>query len=534
MTCWHAQVNVKTDRFAPKPLPVPRPETMRSPSAKVSASLLCFILVLAFGAAPKVTAAETGRHERPNILLIMTDEHNASVLGCYGNKIIRTPNLDGLASRGVVFESCYCSSPLCVPSRLSFTAGKYVSRISAWNNDCRLPADTPSLPRLLNAAGYESFLCGKMHYDATCRYGFTEIGGNMNRAHMTGLGHRRPADKLTPAPGYSGRFKDFYTADSSAGMNHDHAVTAGVLGFLKQRKPGDKPFFLLAGYITPHFPLIVPAPYWEHYRDKVPMPVIPDGFLDTLPLNYQHLRVGFHYEHVPPDVVKKGRELYYGLTEWMDAQVGQVLTALGSSEAANNTVIIYTADHGENMGEHGLWWKNCMYDSAARVPLIVSFPPRWPGGQRRVGVCGLVDVVKTIAELGGAKPPADWNGDSLVPLLDRPDAPWKDRAVSEYYAHDVASGFAMIRSGQYKYVYHTAADAQHPAQRQLFDMKADPGEFHNLAAEPDQQDRIKALHAALVKEVGEDPEVTEQRCRAEIAKGYGETPKGKRKRRAAK
>ena len=494
-------------------------------------SILISAAALALAAAPQVKAAATAPQVKPNILVIMSDEHNASVLGCYGNKIVRTPNLDHLAARGVVFESCYCNSPLCVPSRQSFTAGKYISRIGAWNNDVRMPAGSPSLPRALNAAGYESFLCGKMHYDATCRYGFTEIGGNMNNSHMTGLGGRRPADKLTPAAGYSARFKDFHTGETSSPMKHDLAVTAGVLDFFRQRKAGDKPFFLLAGYLTPHFPLIVPEQYYAHYKDKVPMPVVPDGFLDTLPLNYQHLRVGFHYEDVPPDLVKKGRELYYGLTEWMDTEAGKVLSALAASPAASNTVVIYTADHGENMGEHGLWWKNCLYEQAARVPLIVSWPERWKGGQRRAGACGLVDVVQTIAELGAAKTPPDWDGDSLVPCLDRPDTPWKNRAVSQYYAHDIASGYAMIRSGRYKYVYHTAADAKHLAQLELYELKADPGEFHNLAGQPEQKTLIQKLHAALVKELGEDPEATEKRCREELAKGYGDAPKAQKKKK---
>ncbi len=300
--------------------------------SKLCTSIFHVALAAAFVVAPQVNAAANKAQDRPNILVIMSDEHNAGVLGCYGNKVIRTPNLDGLASRGVVFESCYCNSPLCVPSRLSFTAGKYVSRVGAWNNNCRLPADSPSLPRVLNAVGYESFLCGKMHYDANCRYGFTEIGGNMNRAQMSGTGNRRPADKLATKQGYSKRFHEIQTGETSTNMKHDRAVTAGVLEFLQQRKPGDKPFFLLAGYITPHFPLIVPEKYWAHYENKVPMPVLPQGFLESLPLNYQHLRVGFHMENVPPDLVKKGRELYYGLTEWMDDEVGQVLAELGKAE----------------------------------------------------------------------------------------------------------------------------------------------------------------------------------------------------------
>ncbi|HQB72567.1 MAG TPA: sulfatase-like hydrolase/transferase [Verrucomicrobiota bacterium] len=489
------------------------------------------LLLLAAGQCASGAPAE--RPKPPNILVIMSDEHNASVLGCYGNPIVRTPNLDRLAARGVVFENCYCNSPLCVPSRQSFTTGKYISRIGAWNNHCRAPADSPSLPRVLQAAGYETFLCGKMHYDAACRYGFTETGGNMNRSQMTGLGRRRPADELQSAPGYSDRFQDFRTGEASGPMKHDQAVTAGAREFLRQRQPGGKPFFLLVGYLAPHFPLIVPEPYWAQYRGKVPLPEIPEGFLAGLPLNYQHLRVGFHYENVPPELVRKGRELYYGLTEWMDAEVGKVLKALAASAAASNTVVIYTADHGENMGEHGLWWKNCVYDSAARVPLIVSWPERWPGGQRRAGVCSLVDVVQTIADLGGARTPADWNGNSLAPVLANGGAPWKDRAVSEYYAHHVASGYAMIRAGQYKYVYHAAPDARHPAQRELYDLQVDPGEFRNLALHPEQKARVEQLHAALVREIGEDPEVTEQRCRRDIAQGYGVATRGQKKRRAA-
>ena len=467
---------------------------------------------------PGVARAEKSK---PNILVIMSDEHNAGVLGCHGNKLIRTPTLDGLAERGVVFENAYTNSPLCVPCRLSFTSGKYISRVGGWSNDCWLPGpDYPSLPRILNAAGYESFLCGKMHYDASCRYGFTEIGGNMNKSFMTGRGARRQADDLQPRKGLSARFDAFHTG-RGAGMKHDEAVAAGAREFLSKRKKDDKPFFLFCGLITPHFPLIVPEAYWENYKEKVPMPELPPGHLDSLPLNYKHLRVGFSVVNVPPEIVRKGRELYYGLTQWMDETVGGILQALGKSAAADNTVVIYTTDHGENMGEHGLWWKNCMYEHAAHVPLIVSWPARWKGGQRRTQACSLLDVVRTIADLGGAETPADWNGASLCRWLDDRNGQWKDMAVSEYYAHNIASGYAMLRTGQYKYVYHTPPDEKHTAERELYDLKADPGEFANLAAKPEQQARITELHAALVKELGEDPDATERRCRADYAKGYG-------------
>jgi len=479
------------------------------------------------------TPAVASRQARPNILVIISDEHNAGVLGCYENTIVQTPNLDGLAERGVVFDNCYCNSPLCVPSRLAFTSGKYISRVGAWSNNCWLPsAEYPTLPRVLNTAGYESFLCGKMHYDHTRRYGFTEIGGNMNTHIKHGRGARRSAEDLQPKPGMSKRFEDFHPGTDSKILSHDRNVTAGAVRFLEKRGRDEGPFFLLAGYLAPHFPLIVPQEYWEPYRGKVPMPVIPEGHLEAQPRNYKHLRIGFNVEDAPEDTVRKGRELYYGLTQWLDVEIGKVLNALADSEVADNTVVIYTTDHGENMGEHGLWWKNCVYDSAARVPLVVSWPARWHGGQRRTEVCSLVDVVQTIAALGGTACPEDWNGDAMVSWLDNANTPWKDRAVSEYYAHNIASGYAMIRMGRFKYVYHTPADAQHPAERELYDLEADPGEFTNLAGRPAQQDRIAAMHAALIEEIGEDPDDTEQRCRADYAHGYGRDEKRAKGRRA--
>jgi choline-sulfatase len=479
-------------------------------------------------------------HERPpNLLVIMSDEHNASVTGCYGNKLVRTASLDALAARGITFEAAYTNSPLCVPARLAFTAGKYISRVGAWSNDCWLPSpDYPSLPRVLNAAGYESFLCGKQHYDRACRYGFVEIGGNMNNGLMTGRGGRRAADDTrVNTAARDGRFASFHAGENSPVLNHDRRVTAGALDFLSKRQRTEKPFFLFLGYLAPHFPLTVPERCWEPYKGKVPMPELPPGHVESQPLNYHHLRRGFGIVETDPELVRKGRELYHGLTQWVDEEIGKVLDALAKSAFAEDTVVIYTTDHGENMGEHALWWKNCMYQQAARIPLLISWPDRWKGGQRRTGACSLVDVVQTIAELGGAKPGDDWNGASLCRWMDEPStslgpgpkAPWKDMAVSEYYAHNIASGFAMLRQGNHKYVYHTPPDDRHPAQRELYELQADPGEFTNLASRPEHKDRVEAMHAALVKELGENPDETERRCRADYAKGYDREGRGGRR-----
>jgi choline-sulfatase len=474
------------------------------------------------------SAATTAPSEKPpNIVVIMSDEHNPHVTGCYGNTIARTPHMDSLAEKGITFENHYCNSPLCSPSRSSITSGKYVSRVGMWNNGCELPsADIASIPRVMNAAGYESFLCGKQHYDYSRRYGFTEVGGNFNNTFKDGRGGRRPATATEQKGDISERFAEFHAGDRSSTMRHDQRVTSGALEFLNKRTGNEKPFFLFVGYLAPHFPIVAPKEYHEHFKGKIDLPQIPTGFLDRLPLNYKLLRAGFKEIGVPDDTVRLGRELYYGLTEWIDNEIGKVLAALyAKPKVANNTIIIYTSDHGENMGEHGMWWKNCMFDQAAKVPLIVSWPKRFAGGQRRGKVSAHLDLVKTIADLGGGKTPDDWNGDSMLPVMDDGKATWKDQAVSEYYAHNIASGFVMLRQDNWKYTYHTTIDKDHPAERQLFDLTTDPGEFTNLASKPEHAQRITQMHSDLAKEVGGDPDETEQRCRHELAKGYNRTDK---------
>src|ERR1700744_1385407 len=217
--------------------------------------------------------------KRPNILLIMSDEHNQRVTGCYGNQIVKTPNIDSLSAAGVTFENHYCSSPLCVPSRMSFTAGKYSSRVDVWGLTSELPSnDMPSIARIMSAAGYQPYLCGKMHYQESRRYGFIQTGGDFNNYPKKGRGKRlAPADiKLHGT--LSERFKNFHTGDQGGSVRHDRRVTAGAVDFLSKRD-SETPFFLVVGYLTPHFPLVVPEPFYAQYKDKVPALDLPAGLL---------------------------------------------------------------------------------------------------------------------------------------------------------------------------------------------------------------------------------------------------------------
>ncbi len=460
--------------------------------------------------------------DRPNILMIMSDEHDPAVMGCYGDSIVQTPHMDRLAEEGIVFDAAYTTSPLCAPARASFTAVQYVSRCGVWTNDCQLPSDDyPSLPHALNAVGYECWLGGKMHFAGAHRYGFRDVYPGANQGERSGLGGRRAFDDLSESGfGWEGRVAAFKTSDTSPILEKDRKVTAECSAFLRNRSADNKPFFLLAGYLAPHFPLTIPEEYYAPYKDRVPMPEIPEGFLETLPTNYKHLRAGFGVTKATPEQTKLGRELYWGFVNWLDDEIGKLLAALNDSEVADNTIVIYCTDHGENKGDHGLWWKNNMYEHASRTPLIVSFPKRWAGGQRRTGVCSLVDLAQTIAEIGGAERSDDWDGESLLDYLDDGNSDWRDVAVSEYYAHNIASGMAMIRQGPWKYVYHARFDEVHEPERELYNLEADAGEFNNLANDPAQADRIAQLHDLLARELRRDPEDAEAQSRADLAKGY--------------
>ena len=459
----------------------------------------------------------------PNILLIMSDEHDPRVTGCYGDPVVDTPNMDRLAREGVIFDSCYTTSPLCVPARLSFTAGKYISRCGAWSNSCRLPSkDYPSIARLLKSAGYETYLCGKQHYDQNRRYGFTDILPEVssNRSIKTGRQRRRNPEESSPVTkSWIERSSEFYVGNDSRILNHDRAVTERVCGFLREWPANRRPFFLFAGHLAPHFPLVAPEEIYAKYQGKVPMPIIPEGLIDGLPLNYKQLRFGFGLTDCDPELVRKGRELYWALTDWYDRQIGRILDCLGNSKVAENTIVVYTSDHGENKGDHGLWWKNNMYEHSVRIPLIIHWPKRWALVRRREA-CSLVDLTNTLASIAGVECPDDWDGDSMLSWLDDPDYAWKDLAVSEYYAHNISSGFAMLRKGEWKYVYHASPGPEYAAVRELYNLREDPAEFQNLAAEPEHNDLIADLHRMLEEEIGEDPEKTEQRCRNDIARGY--------------
>lgn len=418
--------------------------------------------------------------DKPNFLIIMTDEHNPFVSEPMGHPFIRTPNIQRLADNGVLFENTYCNSPLCVPSRASFMTGKYISRIGVWDNAASLSSNEPTWAHRLNLQGYDTALAGKMHFlGEDQQHGFqrrvvSDIHGKMMRATVDWNTKEGWA-----TPGHKQRLKEAGPGDYLYSQ-YDDCVATRAAEYLAEPERKEKPWALCVGLITPHFPLIVREKYWNMYYPKhADLPTIPEGHLDGLHPQNKRLREYFGVADATEEQIARGRAAYYGLVTFADERIGQVVDALERTGQADNTVIIYIADHGEMMGEHGLWWKCTYYEGSSRVPLIVSYPKRFAPARKKA-VASLVDVTRTVFDLAGCEvDESDLDGRVLTGLLDGTEADaGQGVAFSEYHAHGTDRPSRMVRKGDYKLCYYPNEPLE------LYDVVNDPAEFTNLAEDP--------------------------------------------------
>jgi choline-sulfatase len=417
--------------------------------------------------------------DKPNFLIIMTDEHNPFVSEFHGHPFIKTPNLKRLADRGVVFENTYCNSPLCVPSRASFMTGKHVHRIGIWDNTASLSSNEPTWAHRLNLEGYETALAGKMHFlGEDQRHGFqrrlvSDIHGKMMRDLVDWDSKRGWA-----TAGHKQRLAEAGPGDYTY-QQYDDCVATRAAEYLAEPERKERPWALCVGLITPHFPLIVREKYWNQYYPRhADLPNIPEGHLDGQHPQHKRLREFFALEDTTEEQVRRGRAAYYGLVTFADERIGQVLDALERNGLDDNTVVVYISDHGEMMGEHGLWWKCSFYEGSSRVPFVLSWPKRFAAGRRKT-VTSLVDLTRTVIDLAGCPSnDRDLDGRSLVGILDGSAPDDEGFALSEYHAHGTDRATLMVRRGRYKLNYY------HGEPVELYDLEADPDEFHDLAADP--------------------------------------------------
>jgi len=428
---------------------------------------------------------------QPNILFIMSDEHAPHFTGFHGHPTVRTSHLDQLAARGTVFEQAYCNSPLCSPSRMSLMTGRYIHKIGAWDNSTPLPTDTITWAHLLRAARYDVVLSGKQHFVGPDQlHGFrAQLARDLHaeRAHPTFDWSNGTLVAPQPWPGLA-QAEPGQTVE----IEVDDQAEAAALTYLRAPERREGPWALNVSFIAPHFPLIAPPEYWEQYREApIDLPTLPPGHLTAQHPAIGRMRRMFGMpDEVPEELTRRGRVGYYGLIAYLDDKIGRLLAALEETGQRENTIVIYTSDHGEMAGEHGMWRKSNFYEQSARVPLVLA-GPGIPVGQRIPAVVSLVDLIATLVDLGGGKPIIPLDGTSLLPPL-HGAGEWRDEAFSEYLAHGVARPMAMLRSGRYKLNYYL------DERPELYELEADPGEFTDLATSPEHAHVLDILRERLL------------------------------------
>jgi choline-sulfatase len=412
----------------------------------------------------------------------MADQLAASWLPAYGYEAVRAPALDALARSGVVFDAAYCPSPLCAPSRAALLCGRLPSQIGVYDNAAELRASEPTVTHRLRAAGYDTCLSGKMHF-----VGPDQLHGFEQRLTTDVY----PAD-LDWTPDWrvplSERLPWYHSMESvltpgvcaaSMQMDYDDEVAFRAVRKLHDlgRERGARPFFLCVSFTNPHDPWELRPRYWDLYDPAaIPLPEvgpIPREQADPHSLRLRDMS-GIDDVALTDEQVRRARHGYYAAISYLDERVAEVLGALEESGLGDDTIVLFTTDHGEMLGERGLWYKMAFFEQSARVPLLVSAPGRLAGGHRVSDPVSLLDVAPTLLDLCGLPAEPSLAGRSLAGALAGEDLAASD-VVVEYLAEGVNSPAVMLRRGRWKYVW-CADDPE-----QLFDLAADPAELENLA-----------------------------------------------------
>jgi choline-sulfatase len=411
---------------------------------------------------------------RPNILLIMADQHSPHVLGCYGDPVVRTPHLDALAARGAIFEHAYCQAPLCVPSRMSFLTGQQPSAIGVWGNSDAIPPDVPTFAHSLGAAGYETVLIGRMHFNGVDQsHGFEKrLVGDPAPPYL----HQSfplPPELLIAATNHARESVTIAGPGRTAYQVFDEDVTRSAVEFLRDRKAA-RPFCAVVGLVLPHSPYICEQRDWDYYLNRVTVPEPPANTLTNLHPAVKEWRKSHGIEHLTQPEIRRARAGYYSLVSKVDREVGQILEALEQSGQARNTVVIYTSDHGEMAGENGLWWKSNFYEGAVGVPLIITWPGRIKPGLRLSHLTGLVNLAPTLTAISAGPSLPHCKSSDLLGILQNGTAQWNNEVLSELPALQTDVAMRMVRRGRWKLTHY---DGFRP---QLFDLETDPHEYRDL------------------------------------------------------
>jgi choline-sulfatase len=435
----------------------------------------------------------------PNILIVMADQMAPAFLPIYGHPLTRAPNMQELAKNGVVFENAYCASPLCSPSRASFMAGRLPSRTRVYDNASEFSADIPTFAHHLRLRGYRTILSGKMHFCGPDQlHGFEER--LTTDIYPADYGWTPDWDHPDERPSWYHNMSSVAEAGVCVRTNQldfdDEVAFSSERVILDIARSNDKrPFLLVASFTHPHDPFAVPQRYWDLYRDEdidLPGPAVPLAALDPHSRRLRHV-CAMDAEPVTKAQVRNARHAYFGAIAYVDDNLDRLMQALKSSGLGEDTIVILVSDHGEMLGERGLWYKMSFFEGACRVPLVVANPARFAPRRVRASV-SLLDILPTLVDLAGgdaAALGASTDGRSLAPHLAGRQG--HDEAIGEYLAEGAIAPIVMIRRGALKFI-HSPADPE-----QLYDLERDPGERDNLGASPSHAVKIAEFRAEIAR-----------------------------------
>ncbi|MDA0349502.1 MAG: sulfatase [Verrucomicrobia bacterium] len=456
---------------------------------------LCFILT-------SITAGISKKPDKLNVLFIASDDLT-SAIGCYGDPVAVTPNLDRLSEMGVRFDNAYCQLPLCNPTRASLMTGLRPDTIKVYDLEVHFRDAVPdavTLPQLFQTEGYKAMRVGKIyHYGVPAQIGTNGLddpaswnqvvnpkGRDKDEEHL--ITNLEPHRQISAA-------LSWLAAEGTDEEQTDGMIATEAIKLMKENK--DRPFFLAAGFFRPHTPYVAPKKYWDLYPiETIKMPYAPEDDRADIPkVAFAHNNPVPNYNLAVEDVLR-AKQAYYASVSFVDAQVGRLLDALEDLGLAENTVIAFWSDHGYHLGEHnGIWQKRCLFEESASAPLIIYAPGQKGNGKASEQIVEFVDIYPTIAELCGLESPKEIEGKSLVPLLKNPARKWKGDAFTQVLrpGDGLPVMGATIRTDRWRYTEWNEGEQG----AELYDHANDPHEFKNLASQEEHQQTIRKLSEKL-------------------------------------
>jgi uncharacterized sulfatase len=431
--------------------------------------------------------SKTSQRKR-NILFVAVDDLNHS-LGCYGHPLVKSPNIDRLAARGIRFERAYCQFPVCNPSRTSLLTGLRPDTTGILNNTTgfrsKLP-DVVTLPQLFRKNGYFTARIGKIFHGRK-NTDDPQAWDMTSDPRATPLGQKGQGRNLT-----GGRVKwcRWLAAEGDDEDQPDGQIADEAVRLLQQRR--DEPFFIAVGFLKPHDPFIAPKKYFDLYPlESLKLPEDPS---DRSPELAQAIASGWkaEFDRFTDRERREFMRAYYAGISFMDAQLGKIMSAMDRLKLWQNTTVVFFGDHGYHLGERGWWNKNTLFELSARSPLIMVIPEMKNKGKSCSGIVEFVDIYPTLADLHGLSAPSNLEGKSFAALLNNPSRPWKKTAFTQVQRGKIAG--RSVRTERWRYIEWD----QGKQGMELYDHKNDPGEYYNLASDP-QYKQIVAEHKKLLK-----------------------------------